>query len=93
MTTEEQDAVIGRMVRERKALDERLIAIRHELHSIGLTLEELGKQLQMPGPDFVLTSKQSKALNAEEITTLVNDLKQTLALFKRLRDELEKIGL
>jgi hypothetical protein len=47
MTTEEQDAIVGRTVRERKDLDQRFTDIRHELHSIGMALEGLGSSLRM----------------------------------------------
>ena len=101
MTPEDQDAVIGRLVRERRDLRGKIAALETEAHSIGATLTYLG-QLLRDSPDSIMFENhpapaeligraqaiKQADINAPRIMKLIDDLRET----RRALAEIERKG-
>lgn len=97
MTLAQEDAVIGRLTRERAELSRRLIALSAELDSIGIHLQAVGKILH-EYPHHLLgtaeiTDEQKSALDVGKIMTLLNEWKETDNSLKDYNEKLAKLGL
>jgi hypothetical protein len=97
MTLEEEDAVIGRLTRERAELSRRLIALSAELDSIGSHLQAVGKILH-EYPQHLLgtaeiTDEQKSALDVVKIVTLLSEWKEASNSLKGYDEKLAKLGL
>jgi hypothetical protein len=84
MISDEEAMIIGKLVLERKALDQTGAAIGEEVRRIGNQLKTLGELLgynsgYYPTRDepLILTTEHIEVLNAETITRLLKDLQST----------------
>lgn len=96
MTTKDQDAVVGRLMREQREMQQKLAALAAEAKRIGFKLVALGKTLsESPGrivlegesvPDKLrLTAyviQQSELDEIGKIPTLTADYRQTVSQLK-----------
>ncbi len=97
MSSDEEAAIIGRMVIERKALQQRGAAISEELGRIADGLKSLGDSLGMnssyyPRDEkgfFALTKTQAELLDADKISQLLRELKETGVRHKKISDIFE----
>ncbi|MDQ1611419.1 MAG: hypothetical protein QOG00_1350 [Pyrinomonadaceae bacterium] len=93
MNDDEQMAVIGRMVTERKRLWEKEAALAEEAKRIGEGLKRLGHKVAAFNSPYSaetgqLTPEQAELLNAEKIVNLINDLTETRARIKEITERL-----
>jgi len=97
MTLGEEDAVIGRLTRERAELSRRLVALSAELDSIGIHLQAIGKMLH-EYPNHLLgtveiTDEQKSALDVGKIMTLLSEWKEADSSLKDYNEKLAQLGL
>jgi len=92
VTSEQKDASILRQIRERKELQERILAIRGDLHLIGSILESLGQSLQSVGSDRVLSTEEIAVLDSARVQSLLADFKRASSRFVPLNEDLTKNG-
>ncbi|MGC1783478.1 MAG: hypothetical protein WA708_13225 [Acidobacteriaceae bacterium] len=106
MTSEQQDAVLGRLMRERKEAETRRTALEAEAQRIGANLIDLGQALQRH-PSTI--QAQGEGLEAEhirqarwiapaeleevkQIVPLANEYRETMKTLQRLSRQLAEAG-
>jgi hypothetical protein len=107
MTQEDQHAVIGRIVMERRDAETRLAALREEAYKFGEMFSYLGQMLkEMPESiefenlemplDFQKRGtplfKQAD-INPQKIYQLIKDIRDTLLTLKRIGDKAKQLGI
>jgi hypothetical protein len=106
MSIEEQDAVIGRVARERKEAETRLATLRAEASRLGHLLSSIGSKL-ISNPETVFFEHQSvsaelalkqTAIKADDIdptrlVALTDDLRQTSSRLAELKRQAETLGI
>lgn len=97
MSTDEEMAIIDRMVVERKQLEQRGAALGDEVRGIARGLESLALTLEVSdafdGNDFLhLTTEQIELLDAAKVTALLSDIEETGKRYRELRTALQRAG-
>jgi hypothetical protein len=106
MTQEDQDLVIGRVVRERKEAETRLAALREEAHKYGELFAYVGGMLQT-NPEHIMFEQapiplefQSRQplmkhenLSSAKVYKLVSDIQETMLTLKRINDNAGRLGI
>lgn len=106
LTTEQQDALLGRLMRERKETEGRKIALEAEGARIGANLAKVGQGLQrrlsgiqLQGedlePDFLHTAvwiEPSELEDINKIVQLANDYRETIKTLKQISAQLAQDG-
>ena len=107
MTPEDQDAVIGRLVREKKAAETKRATLEAEAHRIAADMRELALHLEKRLPGIQI---QGQALPAEflpfetwlapgalqqpqRILALANEYRETITNLRRISDQLKRAGI
>jgi hypothetical protein len=109
MTQEDQDAVVGRLVREKREAEARRAILEEEAGCISTNLRALAQNLdhklasiQLKGsplePDFITISgaawlSQSDLEEPKRILGLANEYRQTLTTLKTISRQLKHLGL
>lgn len=105
MTQEDQDAVIGRVVREQRDLRAKLAALEVEAQNIGVIFANLGAMLQgdpqgiafenHPGPPELMGRPLFKQtdINAQKILKLVDDLRETQRALHNIEAKARQLGV
>jgi len=106
MSSEQRDAVIGRVLRERKEVEGRLAALEAETGKISQRLGELGEMLDR-SPQDVWFHGQSVGMegyaprsasfniadfNIQRVIDLTNEIRDTREKLDRLNSEASKLG-
>lgn len=103
MTSQEQDAVVGRLMREQKETDRQLGLLRVELDHVGQVLVELGQTLQQ-SPDRVAFDEEplpikfdrsnfpSEILDGAKLQKLCYELREQLQRRDQLRQQARSLG-
>lgn len=109
VSEEQQDAVIGRVARERSEAKKKLALLRAEAVRIGQTLADIGRRLQID-PQYVVFEREPvniiysnsklnnpplrKAdINGDEILKLTNDIRATTDNLKILEEQAKNLGI
>jgi hypothetical protein len=107
MSNEEQDAIVGKTLRERNEAVKRLAALVTKAQKIGDALSRLGNDLQ-GSPENVIFDQQphdvrfgakdgyvfhKKDLNADEIYALCDEIRKTKIESDRLTSTLINMGI
>ena len=107
MSQEDQDAVIGRLIREKKAAEAKKSALHAEAHRIAEDLKEIAGHLEKRLPGLQV---QGGSLNAEflpfeawikptalheieKIIPLANEYRETILNLKRISEQLKQAGI
>lgn len=107
MTQQEQDAAVGRLVREVTEKNARIGALRAELCRIGHSLSQLGDELvrdpehatfegQAVDVRYITEGKpafQTADINAHRLMDLTNDLRSNLSQLDQLNENARRIGI
>ncbi len=105
MTQQEQDAVVGRLIREQRETDEFIAKLDAEAQRLGQAYSELGQALTT-NPEGILFPKEGidgrfapvqhlvpdSLLNADKLKALATDYRTALIKRKQLEDQLKKLG-
>ena len=95
MSQDEEDAIIGRMVREQRQLQTRETVLHEELYRIGKGLERLGHNLQLMSSsrsdEMILSDADHALLDAAKAEGLVNEMRSVRARLDQLRDSLSNL--
>lgn len=95
MSQDEEDAIIGRMVREQKQLQTRETVLHEELYRIGEGLERLGRDFKLmssqKSEDIVLGDADRALLDAGKAEGLINEMRTVTARLDQLRNGLSKL--
>lgn len=104
MTEEEQDQVIGKLVRERRSAQARLDTLRREGKTQGAKLKELSENLdsniqrvwlqrgdEEPPAERLIKVKMSD-VNGETLATLTDNIRATQVELDRLNEECRVAG-
>jgi hypothetical protein len=107
MSIDEQDAVIGRLIREKKAAERKRTALEEEAHRIATNLHALaqnldkrldGIQLQGAGLDSEFLSREAWITRSDleevnRIIPLANDYRETIKELRRTAQQLKQAGI
>src|ERR1051326_5300053 len=104
MTQENQDAVIGRIVREKKQAENQLVLLRAEADKLGSILVELGQMLKVQPehvafqdqpviPRFSRAVRTYQLLDSAKIAKLTHDIRDEVAKVEELGSRAAKIGI
>lgn len=107
MTTQDQDAIAGRLIREIKEKEREIAALRAEMHRIGQSLEQLGGELiddpehvvfelQAADMRYVIPGKpafQPADLSCHNLEHLTNDLRKALEELKQKKEHAGQMGI
>jgi hypothetical protein len=105
MTQDDQDVVIGRLVREHREADELIAKLDAEATRLGQAYSELGQAL-MTHPEGVLFPKegidgrfapvqhlvQPSLLNADKLKALATDYRTAFIKREQLTEQLKRLG-
>lgn len=96
MSTEEQDAIVGRLVRQRAEASKHLALIGAELDVASSALKTLGECLRMR--DFKYPGTKSaeeiiETINLERITKLLAESRETTSRRDQAIAKLEELGI
>jgi hypothetical protein len=96
MSSNEEDAILGRMVREQKDLTKREVLLTEEIRRIGEGLQRLGRDLsnkvglyQVEG--LRVGDVESTMLDAPKLNSLLDELRTVRTRIIELRESLDKI--
>lgn len=103
MSTEEQDAVIGRLVREKKQAETKLVSLKARTMELGNRYRELGETLalapdaitfdgEMAHPGKTRRTYDRSLFNIEEIVRLVTDVQEAEKLIADHATQLARAG-
>lgn len=98
MGTDEEMAIIGRMVTERRQLEQRGSALQDEVRRIATGLAAMGQTLTTNSSiytkDFLhLTNEHISLLDAPKLTELLKEIETTGERYHDLRVQLHQAGL
>ncbi|MFZ3211005.1 MAG: hypothetical protein WA188_05775 [Terriglobales bacterium] len=108
MTQEDQDAVVGRLMRERTDAERNEAALRAECDKLGRQLQDAGRALQTRPENVVFTGQSHSgdfqwqrggalitpgSINDTRILQLTNDLRETLTKLTEIRRQLGAFGI
>lgn len=106
MTQEDQDAVIGRVVRERRDLQTKAGALEAEAQNIGMMFAQLGQMLRDYPERVVFESHPAPAellgkvpvfkqadINSQKVLKLVDDLRETRRALQNIEAKARQLGL
>jgi len=106
--SDQKDATVGRLMRERKDADAELLLLTTEATRFGITLEEIGKRLQCE-PEFVVFDLQETSIRyssphldkptykpsdirSEHVLTLTHAIRSAMDRVSCLQEESRKLG-
>jgi hypothetical protein len=106
LTTEQQDALLGRLMRERKETEFRRLALEAEGARIGANLAKVGQGLQkrLSGiqlrgedlePEFLHSAvwiEQSELEEINKIVQLANDYREAIKTLRQISTQLTQAG-
>lgn len=96
MSQEEQDAVIGRVVREHKAATTKLAYLRSEATRLGQELSAIGQALMSQPDSLIRRGEDMPGRFAGPQLHIVNpealDLEKIMRLTKEIRERMKEIG-
>jgi predicted nucleic acid-binding Zn-ribbon protein len=106
MSEEQKDAVIGRVLRERKETQTHLAALKAEATRLGRKMMQLGQLLSSNAANVVFRGqsvniKDSSSqhtlfavtdFDIQRIVTLTNEIKDTIEKLDHLNDQASKLG-
>jgi hypothetical protein len=106
MTQEDQDAVIGRVVRERRELQAKLAALEVEAEKLGMMFQQLGQMLR-DSPDMIVFENhpapaeigvhvplfKQASISAQPVIQLVDDLRETQRALRNLEAKANQLGI
>jgi DNA repair ATPase RecN len=95
MSQDEEDAIVGRMIREQRQLEKSRTVLNEEIHRIGEGLQRLGQTLidinrQLQGTKTLSEAEQS-LLDPAKIQALLNEWGTVNERLNQLRDSLSKL--
>ena len=98
MSTDEADAIMWRMVMERKPLLQRGTVLGEELQRVGSALQVLGTHLTESLPPYAevvfrLDKEHIALLDASKITELLTEAAKVTRRFKELSNKLDPLGV
>lgn len=94
MSNEEEDAIIGRMTKERVAARRRQIVLQEEIERIGGTLTTLGRTLsRRSARPELLTEEQQAALSLDKLQELISEANENNTRIKELDEKMRELGL
>jgi two-component SAPR family response regulator len=96
MSSDEEMAVIGKLVVEQKDLARRNAALHSEIHRIGKGLERLGRDLTSGTYMFSfhrLTPEETALLDIETLTTLLREKEAIAKRHEEVRSLLKEAGI
>lgn len=96
MSTDEEMAVIGRMVVERKDLTQRNAVLHAEIHRIGKGLEALGKELTSGLTMYAthsLKPEEVALLDAAKLTELLSEKEAIAKRHQEINETLRQAGI
>jgi hypothetical protein len=97
MSQDQEDAVVGRLVRERTAHKQKLVKLKEEAIRLGRNLEALGRDLQDDGKRWNIAVDAYKSLlsesTAENISKLKTEIRDTELESSRLDGRLRELGI
>lgn len=97
MSQEQEDAVVGRMLRERVAADQHLTTLKNEAVRIGKELQDLGQMLQNDAQRLNIALECYEVFLSKEtyegLRQLKPDILKTEAELGRLNDDLRKFNV
>jgi hypothetical protein len=93
MSSDEEMAIIGRMVTERSSLAKRDIVLREEIGRVGKGLEELSRRLvhTYQIAEFELSGDERSMLDAARLSELLTELGSVSQRISELDKKLEKM--
>jgi hypothetical protein len=106
--SDQKDATVGRLMRERKDAEAELLLLTTEAARFGITLEEIGKRLQGE-PEFVVFDSQETSvryssphlekplykpsdIGSEHVLTLTHAIRSAMDRVSCLQEETRKLG-
>jgi predicted trehalose synthase len=92
MSDEQQDAVIGRVLRELKEAKQKLARLRAEADRIGQALGRIGQTLVSNPQSLVFASGSINVPTHEELASLTNDIRNTMQEVDRLKQQASDLG-
>jgi hypothetical protein len=96
MSSDEEMAVIGRLVVERKSLSQRNAVLHAEIHRIGTGLIEIGKKLTSGYSMFEahrLTPDETALLDAAKLDELLSEKEAVVKRHDEVIKTLDKAGI
>jgi hypothetical protein len=109
MSEEQEDAVIGRVIREKKEAEQHLALLQAEARKFGETFSALGASLRASA-EYVVFERQevdvryhsphgnnrlykAEEINAERVKTLTHEIRTALLRLATLTEEARKLGV
>jgi len=96
MSTDEEMAVIGRLVIERKEIAQRNAALHEEMHRIATGLKGLAEKLTGGNSMFYkpqLTPDEAALLDAAKLKELLDDKRKVVERYDEIRKTLNHAGI
>ena len=106
--SDQKDAAVGRLMREKKEAEADLLSLTAEATRFGITLEEVGKRLQSEpefvvfhiqetsvrysGPNLEKPIYQAGDISGEHILTLTHSIRSAMDRVSDLREEAKRLG-
>jgi hypothetical protein len=101
MSEEQKDAVVGRVVRERKETETRLALLEREAHNLGQNFSQLG-QLLLSRPTSIVFGNQPSTpqqqvfnpahFDIQGVVRLTEEIRETAKRYESLKLEAAKFG-
>jgi len=102
MSQEEQDAVVGRVLREHLAAKTKLASLKAEAYKFGEFFAQLGAHFKT-SPQLILLSKDGeppaigtnpfKIPSVDTLQKLTNDIRTTMELEQSLHEQAKNLGM